>query len=42
VLLVQGDLARGIVLTVADGYHRICAVCYFDEDAPISCLMVPC
>jgi hypothetical protein len=42
VLLVQGDLQRGIALTVADGYHRICAVYHFDEDAPIHCLLVPC
>lgn len=37
VLLVAGDMAAGIPLTVADGYHRICAVCYFDEDAPVAC-----
>ena len=37
VLLVRGDLARGLPLTVADGYHRICAACYFDESAPIPC-----
>jgi hypothetical protein len=42
VLLVQGDLDRGLALVVADGYHRICAVCYFDEDSPVSCLRVPC
>jgi hypothetical protein len=41
VLLVQGDLSRGRALLVADGYHRICAVCYYDEDAPIACLLVP-
>jgi hypothetical protein len=37
VLLVRGDLAAGLPLVVADGYHRICAVCYFDESAPIPC-----
>jgi hypothetical protein len=37
VLLVRGDLARGLPLVVADGYHRICAVCYFDESAPVRC-----
>jgi hypothetical protein len=37
VLLVRGDLARGRPLIVADGYHRICAVYYFDESAPIRC-----
>ena len=40
VLLVQGDMSSGIALTVADGYHRICAICYYDEDAAISCRMV--
>jgi hypothetical protein len=37
VLLVRGDIATGLPLIVADGYHRICAVCYFDESAPIPC-----
>src|ERR1700674_5278339 len=37
VLLIRGDMSRGIPLVVADGYHRICAVCYYDEDAPIAC-----
>jgi hypothetical protein len=37
VLLVRGDMASGIPLVVADGYHRICAVCYFDEGAPVRC-----
>ena len=39
VLLVRGDLAKGIPLTVADGYHRICAIYYYDENAPIPCRM---
>ncbi len=37
VLLIRGDIATGLPLIVADGYHRICAVCYFDESAPIPC-----
>ncbi len=37
VLLIRGDIAHGAPLVIADGYHRICAVCYFDEDAPIAC-----
>ena len=40
VLLVRGDIATGLPLIVADGYHRICAVCYFDESAPIPCRIV--
>ena len=37
VLLVTGDMSKGVALIVADGYHRICAVCHFDEDAPVAC-----
>jgi hypothetical protein len=37
VLLVRGDISSGLPLIVADGYHRICAVCYFDESAPVPC-----
>src|SRR5579863_6681071 len=37
VLLVRGDIATGLLLMVADGYHRICAVCYYDESAPVLC-----
>ena len=39
VLLVAGDMRRGIPLIVADGYHRICALCYVDEDQPVDCRM---
>ena len=37
VLLVPGDISRGIPLIVADGYHRICAIYYYDDGAPIHC-----
>jgi len=37
VLLVRGDLASAIPLTVADGYHRICASYHLSEDADIPC-----
>lgn len=40
VLLVRGDLRRGVKLTIADGYHRVCASWYTDEDAVIPCRMV--
>ena len=40
VLVVRGDMGRGLPLVVADGYHRICAVVYFDENAPVSCRVV--
>jgi hypothetical protein len=38
-LLVRGDMSKGAPLIVADGYHRICAICYYDESAPIPCRM---
>jgi len=37
VLIVQGDLVLGRPLVIADGYHRVCAVYYYDEDAAIAC-----
>jgi len=40
VLLVRGDMTQGLPLVVADGYHRICAICYYDESAPIPCRLV--
>ncbi|HEY1710323.1 MAG TPA: hypothetical protein VGG10_18780 [Rhizomicrobium sp.] len=42
VLLVQGNMTARVPLIVADGYHRICAICYFDESAPVPCHMAPC
>jgi DNA invertase Pin-like site-specific DNA recombinase len=38
ILLVR-DKARGRVI-IADGYHRLCAVYTFDEDALIPCRIV--
>jgi hypothetical protein len=40
VLLVRGILAVGVPLTIADGYHRICASHHLDEDADIPCRIV--
>ena len=40
VLLVRGDLRRAVALTIADGYHRICAGYHLDEDADIPCRIV--
>jgi hypothetical protein len=37
VLLIRGDMTKRIPLLVADGYHRICAICYYDENAPLPC-----
>ncbi len=41
VLLVCGSLTDDVALTVADGYHRICASYMIDEDADIPCRIVP-
>ena len=37
VLLLRGSLDGGWPLTIADGYHRICASHELDEDADIPC-----
>ncbi|MGC8474053.1 MAG: hypothetical protein ACP5PW_06570 [Candidatus Dormibacteria bacterium] len=37
VLLLRGALGREVPLTVADGYHRICASYHLNEDAEIPC-----
>ena len=42
VLLVRGDIRRGVPLVIADGYHHVCASWYVDENALIPCRMVPC
>jgi hypothetical protein len=38
-LLLVRDIAHGRVI-VADGYHRLCSVYSFDEEAPIPCKIV--
>jgi hypothetical protein len=40
VLLVRGRGDKEIPLTVADGYHRICASHHLDEDADVPCRLV--
>jgi hypothetical protein len=40
VLLVRGRGDKAIPLTVADGYHRICASHHLDEDADVPCRLV--
>lgn len=40
VLLVRGRLDAHLPLTVADGYHRICASYHLDENADIPCRIV--
>src|SRR3984957_4810764 len=38
-LLVCCAISKGAPLLVADGYHLTCAVCHYDEFAPIACQM---
>lgn len=40
VLLVRGRAEKDVPLTVADGYHRICASYHLDEDAEVPCRLV--
>lgn len=40
VLLIRGQLQSDVALTIADGYHRICASYHLDEDADIPCRIV--
>src|SRR6266851_8973359 len=40
VLLVRGVLESDIPLTIADGYHRVCASYWLDENAAIPCRLV--
>jgi hypothetical protein len=40
VLLVRGRGEKGVPLTVADGYHRICASHHIDENADVPCRLV--
>jgi hypothetical protein len=37
VLVVRGDGRAGVTLAIADGHHRICASCYWDEDVLVAC-----
>ena len=39
-LLVRGRAAKDAPLTIADGYHRICASHHLDENADIPCRIV--
>jgi hypothetical protein len=39
-LLVRGHAGRDVPMTVADGYHRICASYHINENADIPCRIV--
>lgn len=40
VLLVRGKFLKNRYLIVADGYHRVCASYWIDENAQIPCRLV--
>jgi phosphatidylserine/phosphatidylglycerophosphate/cardiolipin synthase-like enzyme len=40
VLLIRGDARKGAPMVVADGYHRICASNFWDENDLIACCIV--
>ncbi|MBL1073144.1 hypothetical protein JK358_01915 [Nocardia sp. 2] len=35
ILVVRGDFRTGVPATIADGYHRVCAIHYADENIQI-------
>jgi hypothetical protein len=39
VLLVRGNGELGVTLTIADGYHRICASWQWNEKCPVACCL---
>jgi hypothetical protein len=40
ILLVRGDFRTVSPLQIADGYHRVCASYWTDEDTPVPCRLV--
>lgn len=40
VLMIRGDVLRDSPLTIADGYHRVCASYHLSEDTPVPCQIV--
>jgi hypothetical protein len=40
ILLVRGRFAKGHDLVIADGYHRVCASYWLDENSVIPCRIV--
>ena len=37
ILLVRGDCRRDVPMLIADGYHRVCALYFADENVAIPC-----
>jgi hypothetical protein len=41
ILAVRGDLNTGVAMQIADGYHRVCASYYTDENTDIPVRIAP-
>ncbi len=41
ILVVRGELNAGVAMQIADGYHRVCASYYTDENTDIPVRIVP-
>jgi hypothetical protein len=41
ILVVRGNLDHGVAMQIADGYHRVCASYYTDENTDIPVRIVP-
>ena len=41
ILVVRGNFETGVALQIADGYHRVCASYYTDEDTDIPVVLAP-
>jgi hypothetical protein len=41
ILLAKGNFETGVALQIADGYHRVCASHYTDEDTRIPVVLAP-
>jgi hypothetical protein len=41
ILVVRGELNTGVAMQIADGYHRVCASYYTDENTDIPVRLVP-
>ena len=41
ILVVRGELNTGVAMQIADGYHRVCASYYTDENTDIPVRVVP-
>ena len=41
ILAVRGELTTGVAMQIADGYHRVCASYYTDENTDIPVRIAP-